>query len=82
MKKETVIKKLEILLSMYTEKTYTNYDADIMAKPLLLSPCDTASYFLDVEREYNVNLNKVIPCLTVYSINNIADKILELCGVK
>jgi len=82
MKKETVLKKLEILLSVYTKESSFDCDGDIMARPLLLSPYDAAAYFLDIEREYAVDLNDVIPCLTVYSLNNIADKIIELCATK
>jgi hypothetical protein len=79
MNREIVLGKLEELLSAYTDNSAIDQSSDIMAKPLLLSDCDSAAFFLDVEREFTVSLNILVPDLSIYSINSIADKLFELC---
>jgi hypothetical protein len=79
MYKEIVIKKLEEFLRSYTAISSIDYSSDIMAEPLLLSDRDAASFFLDIEREFKVDLNKLMPDLIVYSLEAIADKLSALC---
>jgi len=82
MSKETILKKLEPLLGIYAKEFFVNYDSDIMESPLSLSACDSAAFFLDVERELTIDLNELIPCLSIFSLNAIADRIIELYETK
>jgi hypothetical protein len=79
MNKDIVIKKLEDILNSYTAVSPIDHSCDIMGGPLLLSERDAASFFLDIKKEFTVDLNKLIPDLIVYSLDDIADKLLELC---
>jgi hypothetical protein len=78
MYKENILIKLEELLSAYTRVSPISYDSDIMGEPILLSERDAASFFLDVEEEYKIDLNQLISDLIVYSISAIADRLLVL----
>jgi hypothetical protein len=80
MDREIVVKKLEELLSAYSATSLMQNGSDIMSAPLLLSEREAASFFLDVEKEFKVDLNELIPDLFVYSIDAVANKLLELCG--
>jgi hypothetical protein len=82
MNKEFIIEKLENLLSSYTAMSRIDHSSDIMAEPLFLSECESTSFFLDIEKEFTVDLNKLIPDLTVYSLDAVADKLFELCREK
>jgi hypothetical protein len=80
MNKEIVFRKLEEFLSTYTAVSPIENNIDIMGEPLLLSERDAASFFLDVEKEFKVDLNELIPNLIVYSLEDIANKLLALCN--
>jgi hypothetical protein len=80
MNKENILRKLEELLSEYTAVLPIVHSSDIIAEPLLLSEREAASFFLDVEKEFQIDLNKLIPDLSVYSISAIADRLLVLCS--
>jgi hypothetical protein len=79
MNREIILVKLDEILGTYISVSSIEYSRDIMDEPLFLSERETASFFLDVEREFAVDLNKLIPELIIYSINTITDKLLELC---
>jgi hypothetical protein len=79
MNRELFLLKLEELLRIYTAVSTIPHSNDIMSEPLLLSERDTASFFLDVEKEYKIDLNELIPDLIVYSLDTIADKLSALC---
>jgi hypothetical protein len=78
MNREIVLNKLENLLSSYTVVSPITHNNDIMTDPLLLSDRDAASFFLDVEKEFKIDLNKLIPDMIVYSLDNIADILIEV----
>jgi hypothetical protein len=80
MNKDIIIKELEALLNSYTAVLPIDHNSDIMGEPLLLSERDAASFLLDVEKAYKIDLNKLIPDLFVYSIDTVANRLLELVG--
>jgi hypothetical protein len=78
MTRENVKTKLNELLSVYITASSIDHSCDIMAEPLLLSEQETASFFLDVGGIFSVDLNELVPNLSIYSIDAIADKLLDL----
>jgi hypothetical protein len=78
MNRENVKAKLGELLSVYTTASSIDHSCDIMAEPLLLSERETASFFLDVVGIFSVDLNELLPNLSIYSIDAIANKLLDL----
>ena len=77
MTKEIILKELEALFLINANQPLVKLDSDIMGHPLLLSACEAASFFLNVERKFAINLNELLPSLTAYSIDSISDKIVE-----
>jgi hypothetical protein len=81
MNKEIVLMRLKELLSAYTAESPIEQSNDTMTEPMSLSECDAASFFLDVEKEYKVQLDELIPDLIVYSLDAIAGNLIKLCKV-
>lgn len=79
MKKELISKRLEQLIRIYTNGRKVAPDSDLMAKPIALPPYDMAALFIDIEKEFGVDLNKLVPALVAFSPNLLAEKIGSLC---
>lgn len=70
-----VLERLESLIILYTNGVAPNKNKDLMADPVYLSPHDMAAFFLDIEKEFSIKLNSLVPSLEVYSPMSIAEKI-------
>lgn len=79
MQNESITARLEHIISMYTNGRKAEPDIDLMAKPISLPPHDMASLFLDIETEFGIDLNQLVPDLNVFSPNGLAEKIGDLC---
>lgn len=82
MKKEMIREKLDNIIDSYAYGNKVEVDADLMAKPVSLPSYDMAALFLEIEREFSVDLDQLVPVLEVYSPNQIAGKVMELCECK
>lgn len=78
MNKELILEKIEQIVYIYTNGEKTDPYIDLMAKPVSLPPHDMAALFLDIEKEFSVDLNKLVPYLEVYSKNKIVERIADL----
>lgn len=77
--KTTVVEKLEQLIKSYIDETEFSLSDDIMGKPLFLSAHELASFFLEIEETFSVDLNKLLPNLDMFSLDSIAELIVTLC---
>lgn len=78
MEKSFIVERLNHLIGSYTDINKIEPGRDLMGEPASLPTYDMAALFLDVEREFDVNLNELIPGLGIFSPNEIADRILSL----
>ena len=75
MEKELILKRLNCLIDIYTDGADFQADKDLMAKPISLLPYEMASLFLDIEKEFAVDLDKLVPDLITFLPNEITDKL-------
>ena len=76
------MERLNRLIAEYAEGREIDPKADLMASPVLMPIHSMAALFLNIEKEFEIDLNKLIPALTVYSPDEIAGKLDELCSQK
>lgn len=77
MEKDIVMKKLAEIVGEYSVKNIGYYGKDLMDKPAPIPPYDMAALFVDIEKEFDIDLNDLIPKLEVYSVEKIAESIMD-----
>ncbi|WP_041703695.1 hypothetical protein [Lachnoclostridium phytofermentans] len=75
MKKDLISERLEQIICIYTNCRKIEPDIDLLAKPISLPPHDMAALFLDIEKEFGIDLNKLVPDLAIFTPSLIAKKI-------
>lgn len=78
MSKELVLDKLYQIISAYTCIAKPDSNSDMMAKPLSFRPHEMAAFFLEIEKEFAIDLNELMPKLKLFSLKAIAEEIFEL----
>lgn len=78
MDNDLILKKLNNIVSLYIGDRKVDPDRDLMAQPAALAPYSMAALFLDVEKEFSVNLDELISGLDLFSPNEIAAKIKDI----
>ena len=78
MEKESVLEKLNCIIGVYANDTEVQANKDIMGKPLSLLPYEVAALFLDIEKEFAIDLDKLVPKLVTFSPNEIAERLATL----
>lgn len=78
MDKELVQDRLNCLIKRYSFGRIVELDKDLMSGPVNLAPYDMASLFLDIKREFSIDLNELVPKLNMFSISEISNIIKEL----
>lgn len=73
-----ILKKLNNIVSLYAGNRKVDPDRDLMAQPLALAPYSMAALFLDIEKEFSVDLDELISGLGLFSLNEIAAKIKDI----
>ncbi|MCL1878987.1 MAG: hypothetical protein FWF80_09015 [Defluviitaleaceae bacterium] len=76
MDKKLISENLERIMSPYKKDMEIEFDKDIMGAPLFLPAYEMAALFLDIEKEFSINLDSVIPSLYSFSFNAIVDRVL------
>jgi len=78
MERELITEKLERLIAEYIGDIKMDNDSDLMAQPAVLQPHSMAALFLDIEREFSIDLNALVPRLNLFSPRAITDEIFLL----
>lgn len=70
--------RLDAIISVYVKE----YDAekDLMAEPVYLEAFNMAALFLDIQKEFQIDLNQLIPKLNLFTRNEILAQIKLICG--
>lgn len=79
MKKELISERLEQIICLYTNGRKAGPDIDLMQKPISLAPHDMVALFLDIGKEFDIDLNKLVPDLAAFSPSLLAKRIGVLC---
>ncbi len=74
--------KLNCLISVYTGGAAVAPERDLMASPACLPPYNMAALFLDIEKEFSISLNELVPKLDVFSPNRILQELMGLISVQ
>lgn len=77
MNRDSALKRLMQLISVYADDRGIDNSADLMGYPVNLPPHEMAALFLDIEKEFSVDLNQLLPELELFSVNEIAEKISD-----
>lgn len=80
MDKELVLERLDRLIYPYNGGMKAEPGRDLMAGPASLPPYSMAALFLDIEKEFSLDLDELVPGLEMFSPNELADKIMALCS--
>lgn len=74
--------KLDRLICNYTGSLDIEQDMDLMAKPISLPPHSMVALFLDIEKEFSISLNELVPTLNMFSPKEISERIIQVCSDK
>ena len=75
MNKEFVFERLKQLIIVYTYPTLPERNSDIMGNPCFMPAHDAAAFFIDIEKEFSIDLNELLPFLKTFSMDDIAERV-------
>lgn len=78
MDNDLIMKRLNSIVSLYSGGRKTDPGGDLMGEPVSLSPYNMAALFLDIEKEFSLNLDELISGLDLFSPTEIAAKIEDI----
>lgn len=76
MGRDSAIEKIRAIVEKYISAQDLEVGVPLTAKPYYVSPRSLAAIFLDIEQEFEVDLDKVFDQPLDYSINTMADAIV------
>jgi len=75
MKHSTIEEKVMRIVQEYISDQKLLHNTPLTSKPYYISARSLAAIFIDIERNFGVDLNKVIDQITCYSIAGIANAV-------